>query len=144
MGWIQAMGRLMTTKKYYVTPSRYHIPWSSPSAFCHCLSSFYHRKQCLHPLSKGRGNVVVLARYVLASLQSGEGERFAVNMLAICRRKVMGPLTHLVFVFSGLQWNAMGSDEGRMEQLTSLRRHLICFLGGVWISSQPTNPPLRV
>jgi hypothetical protein len=64
--------------------------------------------------------VVVLARYVLASLRSGKGERFAVNVLAICRRKVIGPLTHLILVFSGLQQNAMGSDEGRRERLKAL------------------------
>ena len=96
-------------QKSNVTPTRYRIPWPSPNAFCHCLSSFYNRKQCLHPSSEGRGNVVVLARYVLASLRSGEGERFSVNVLAMCRRKVMGPLTHIVLVFSGLLRNGMGS-----------------------------------
>ena len=52
---------------------------------------------------------MVLARYVLASLRSGEGEKFSVNVLEMCRRKVMGPLTHIVLVFSGLLRNAMGS-----------------------------------
>jgi len=56
--------------------------------------------------------MVVLARYVLASLR--RGERFAVNVLAICRKGVMGPLTHLALVFSELretQWVVMKVGE---------------------------------
>ena len=87
--------------------------------------------------------MVVLAGYVLASLRSGEGERFAVNMLESHRRKVMGPLTHLILVFSGLQRNAMGSNEGRRERLTSLKALDLIF-GRSFNFGLTRQPPLRV
>jgi len=53
--------------------------------------------------------------YVLAFLNSGKGERFAINMLAIHRINIMVPFTHPFLVFSRLQRNKMGSDEGRKQ-----------------------------